>query len=341
MQAIELDPFYVDAYLSLGIAHVSLGDYESAIEAYTAGIEVTSSSTRRADLFIERGYAYMLRERYYSAQDDYDRAIAFAPENARAWSGRGYVRLQINDIQGAFDDYDRALELGTDNPVQVHFGRGYAALKLRDYETALADFDAALELSPDDPSLLPNRAEALRGLGRYDEAIAIFQSLLANGSPFQAYALRGLAVAQFLNGDLEAAEDATRGFLYSTLICCNLETTQPLAPGDTQIVEIGGATAVRVPFDAQAGAVYRIHAKSAAIGATEEFPEVDPFLILLDPDGGVITFNADADIGGGISAWNSVIEFTAEVSGEYRVIVLDESGVGRVSEVDVSLGEVQ
>ncbi|MGI0060565.1 MAG: tetratricopeptide repeat protein [Nitrosotalea sp.] len=47
-----------------------------------------------------------------------------------------------------------------------------------DFEKALSYFDQAIILQPNNPDLLNKKGVALRGLGRYDEAIECFNKSL-------------------------------------------------------------------------------------------------------------------------------------------------------------------
>ncbi|HJW19531.1 MAG TPA: tetratricopeptide repeat protein, partial [Candidatus Nitrosotalea sp.] len=47
-----------------------------------------------------------------------------------------------------------------------------------DFEQALSYFDQAIILQPNNPDLLNKKGVALRGLGRYDEAIECFNKSL-------------------------------------------------------------------------------------------------------------------------------------------------------------------
>jgi predicted O-linked N-acetylglucosamine transferase (SPINDLY family) len=79
----------------------------------------------------------------------------------------------------------------------AHSNRGNALRALGRLEEAVASFDRALQLAPDFDAALNNRGRALRDLKRYDEAAQSFARLLAM-TPQQPYA-PGMLLATRLN----------------------------------------------------------------------------------------------------------------------------------------------
>ena len=101
------------------------------------------------------------------AREDVELALQLDPTHARAWTNRGFLRMQAGDHQGARGDLDRAIELDR-RSVAAHANRGYLRYLMRDYPGALSDLNRALELDPRDAQSYGNRAAVRRALG--DEA---------------------------------------------------------------------------------------------------------------------------------------------------------------------------
>lgn len=104
------------------------------------------------------------------------------------------------------------------------YNRGQAYLAQSQAEKALQDFNAALDIAPDSEALLLNRAATLRKLGRYEEAIADYDRLLAGDHQPRAalYFNRGIAFHY-----LDRREEAIR----------DMEKAHSLAPENLHFLE--------------------------------------------------------------------------------------------------------
>lgn len=89
----------------LGVRYLSEGNYEEAIIAFTAAIEI---DPKRAPAYVGRGDAYVLsgetEENLMAAQADYEKAIALDDSSADAYLG-------LADVYIRRGDYDKALEI--------------------------------------------------------------------------------------------------------------------------------------------------------------------------------------------------------------------------------------
>ena len=93
----------------LGVRYLSEGDYEEAILAFTAAIEI---DPRRPEAFVGRGDAYVrsgaTAEHLTAAQEDYEAAIALDEMLSGAWLGLADVYIK----QGDWDAARATLEAG-------------------------------------------------------------------------------------------------------------------------------------------------------------------------------------------------------------------------------------
>src|SRR5262249_12223327 len=97
--------------------------------------------------------AFLLQEtgRLQAALADYDKAIAAAPDHARAWNGRGSVLHALKRDHEALAHFDKALEL---DPALAEARTNRAHLRWSvqgDHHGAVSDLRAALESDPDAP----------------------------------------------------------------------------------------------------------------------------------------------------------------------------------------------
>ena len=95
----------------LGIRYLSEGNYEEAIIAFTAAIEI---DPKRAPAYVGRGDAYVLsgetEENLTAAQADYEKAIELDDTNANAYLGLADVYIRQGKYDKAIEILQRGLE---------------------------------------------------------------------------------------------------------------------------------------------------------------------------------------------------------------------------------------
>ena len=82
---------------------------------------------------------------------DLDRSIEFDPEDAMAYSQRGFAYVTLRKYELAIEDYDKAIGLDSEQALD-YYNRGRAHRLLRQYELAIEDFSKAIELDPKNAS---------------------------------------------------------------------------------------------------------------------------------------------------------------------------------------------
>lgn len=209
LEAIRENGKDIRAHVGLGQAYERLGRLTDAEQAYRTAVDLNPLS---ADLRMALGGCLLDLNRPAEAEREYRRAADLAPMNARAAIGIG----ESLAAQGLYDDalaaFLRASGYEPDSPdpylaiARMHAGREHwtlaaehyrAALRLspgnrqariglisvlnsgRMYAQALQEAEATLRIVPNDLDVQANLAIALDGLGRYDEAVALYQKLLA------------------------------------------------------------------------------------------------------------------------------------------------------------------
>jgi tetratricopeptide (TPR) repeat protein len=76
---------------------------------------------------------------------DYDRGIAFNPDDVLAYNNRGLAKFYLGDNYGAIDDYDRVIALNPDH-AKAYYNRSNVEFQLGDRSAAIADLTTAAEL---------------------------------------------------------------------------------------------------------------------------------------------------------------------------------------------------
>ena len=140
-------------------------DVDMRIAACTALIDASSLPEEDQGIALaNRGTAYLNKQYYVLAIDDYDRSEKYRADDANILQGRCLARAVLKrDLDDALADCNRALELQPSDP-QVLGYRGFVYLRLELNESAVTDYTAALEIEPKNALHLYGRGEAkLRG----------------------------------------------------------------------------------------------------------------------------------------------------------------------------------
>jgi tetratricopeptide (TPR) repeat protein len=120
----------------------------------------------------------------------------FRNEYVTMYAQRAFARQRLGDNMGAIPDYGRAIEMEPPiNQAQYFFHRGMCFTALGGHEEhAVNDYGRAIAIYPDHPGPFHLRGKLYASdLGRYEEAIADFDRLLAMRPVAEGYQLRGYA----------------------------------------------------------------------------------------------------------------------------------------------------
>jgi tetratricopeptide (TPR) repeat protein/TolB-like protein len=108
-KAIELRPFYADAYVGLGDAKAAKSDVDGAVAAYTKALAYNPVNPR-VHMSLGKIY-YAEKGLYYESVTAYKKAIELDPNSVEARMGLGEVYEDKGLYQEAIDEYRRVIEL--------------------------------------------------------------------------------------------------------------------------------------------------------------------------------------------------------------------------------------
>jgi tetratricopeptide (TPR) repeat protein len=139
-RAVELDPGYARAHMHLGAAYDLKADYlttpELSLRALACLERALEIRPDCGEVWRHKGSAFTTLDRDQEAMDAYERALAFNPTDAWAYSGTGRVHFILRgDFAAAMVAFERALAL---NPQA-----GWAALQLAHCAALARDLDKA------------------------------------------------------------------------------------------------------------------------------------------------------------------------------------------------------
>jgi lipoprotein NlpI len=119
-----------------------------AFSACSRAIESESyQASDVAILYNNRGIEYWRKDDNDRAIQDYDQAIKFNPQYAKAFNNRGTAYYDKQDYGHAVDDYSEAIALNPEYP-SAYFSRGLAYLYGGTLANAQSDFKQASDLNP-------------------------------------------------------------------------------------------------------------------------------------------------------------------------------------------------
>jgi tetratricopeptide (TPR) repeat protein len=143
-EVIRLDPTYVQAYVSRGMAWNEKSEPDQALKDFNGAIP---GDPRFAPAFFHRGMTWNARKEYDKAIKDFNAALALDPEDDAALFNRGVAWSQKGDHDRAIRDFDASIKLD-DTFAPAFVLRGDALASKRQFEKALQDYDAAIRIDP-------------------------------------------------------------------------------------------------------------------------------------------------------------------------------------------------
>jgi tetratricopeptide (TPR) repeat protein len=108
----------------------------------------------------------------------YQKILKQQPDHFDALHMLGVIESQRKNFAGAILFIGRALKLNS-NYAPAHSNMGNALRELGRHEEALASYDHALAIKPDYAEVLSNRGNTLFELRRHEEALASYERALA------------------------------------------------------------------------------------------------------------------------------------------------------------------
>jgi tetratricopeptide (TPR) repeat protein len=184
-------PQTAGAFFDRGLLSASGGDFDSAIEDYTAALRVNPNY---AAAYNNRGMAYYRKEMTDRAIEDYNAALRINPDYAIAYNNRGMAYYRKGMTDRAIEDYNAALRIDPDYALAYN-NRGMAYYRKEMTDRAIEDYNAALRVNPDYALAYNNRGMAYYHKGMTDRAIADYAEALRI-DPNYAKARENLEAAQ-------------------------------------------------------------------------------------------------------------------------------------------------
>lgn len=204
---IEAGPYRVPiAFNNRGIAYASRGEAGLALSDYNTAIDL---NPYYADAYYNRGVLFSDKGDWDAAREDLSRAISLKGSDFAPYVKRGLLFEQQGELDKALADFTAAIRLNP-SAVEAYINRGAVFRAKGDYTRALLDYGTAVSLDPSNFLAYSNRGIALVGAGKTDEAVDDFTKAISlNPGYAKAYLYRGDLYAR-AGKTAMAARDFTR-----------------------------------------------------------------------------------------------------------------------------------
>ncbi|MEE2932012.1 MAG: putative 2OG-Fe(II) oxygenase [Pseudomonadota bacterium] len=198
--ALTIEPANSDALHLLGVLLMQKGNIEAAICSIKDSIEIDPENPSALDhLGVMLADTGELKEAIVC----FTQALYLAPDYGSCWRNFGYAKELARDWSGAIEAYQKAIEL-EHNYAAAHAALGGALLHIGAFEDALETFNTAILLDPSHKPTLVKRAEVLRRLKHFSEAIIAYREIFSQPSD-KAYLAQYLGFCHLEGGnDIDA-----------------------------------------------------------------------------------------------------------------------------------------
>jgi tetratricopeptide (TPR) repeat protein len=239
-EAIRLNPYFVEAYVSRasalikqGLAHRAILDCDKAIFL----------SPGHVLAFTIRTIANSKLGNWNDAIKEASAIIDLSPDSWQAYSLRGKAYVQLNKKAEAINDFSKVIELNSGD-AGFYLERANLYLEAKELEKALSDVQSYLSIKPNELHALVMYGCLLRQLKRSDEALVNLDKLIGTNQKCGDVLVVRALLREEAN-DLDGARsdfekslalplDSNLAFKLRTYVACRLnEWHQAVADGDT------------------------------------------------------------------------------------------------------------
>ena len=150
-------------------------DYRSEFSIWNDTVRKAPDNPRAFD---GRGTAYFDKQDYQRAIEDHSAAIRLNANYAPAWNGRAIVYNELRRFDDALNDSSEAVRLDPDFPI-FHNTRGVVLARMGRFDAAIREYDEAVRLNPGFAEAFMNRGVAREKAGQPAQALADYDRALA------------------------------------------------------------------------------------------------------------------------------------------------------------------
>jgi tetratricopeptide (TPR) repeat protein len=145
-EAVRLKPDYSEAYNYLGVIYFRGGRVDMAIEAYQKALSnLTYVNPQHAHFNL--GVAYLSRNEYEKAAEQFQRAVRLVPDYAAAHNNLGRAYEGLEQYRKARASYARAIDFAPEY-AEAHLNLGKLLYRAGETQAAAESFEEVVDLAP-------------------------------------------------------------------------------------------------------------------------------------------------------------------------------------------------
>jgi tetratricopeptide (TPR) repeat protein len=145
-KALALRPEFPDAWNNKGTVHLTLRQWDEAIDCFQkAGENILYRTPQFA--YNGLGLAYYGKRDYHKAIASYQKALEVSPSYSPARTNLGLALERINRWEAAIVTYKKAIEVAP-NYTPAHFNLGRLYIKLNRYAEAAEELEEIIKIEP-------------------------------------------------------------------------------------------------------------------------------------------------------------------------------------------------
>ncbi|HLX86478.1 MAG TPA: tetratricopeptide repeat protein [Terriglobales bacterium] len=151
--------------LLMGKAHLNRGEYDDAVKELEAAAQ---ANPRLAFVHFNLGLAYVHKQDYDRARDEFHKDVALAPDVPFSYEQLGSLEATVGNAEQAAKNYRSALKVNPDG-IDSLMGLAKVEEQQRHYAAALAELDHVIRLDAGHASARYLRGQVLVRMGREKE----------------------------------------------------------------------------------------------------------------------------------------------------------------------------
>ncbi|HSJ54516.1 MAG TPA: tetratricopeptide repeat protein [Anaerolineae bacterium] len=154
-EATAAQPASAQEFFQVGNQHARVGEFEEAISAYQAALELEPD---HVSAMTNLGVAYYNNGQLDEAVSEYLKALAVSPDDEAIHSNLAAAYVQQGKLEEALASYTRALEI---EPTlsQAYFGLGVVYMQMEQTEDAIQAFENFQKYDNGEDSVATSQAE--------------------------------------------------------------------------------------------------------------------------------------------------------------------------------------
>jgi len=144
MEAIAIQPNYIEARLNLGMAHSNKGNLDAAIKEFKEALAINPVS---AEAYFNLGTVLLIKGDLDAAINEFKEALAINPVYMDSHNNLGAAFVRKGNLDAAIEEYQLALRIDPNNST-VHNNLGSVLERKGHLDAAIKEYQIALRITP-------------------------------------------------------------------------------------------------------------------------------------------------------------------------------------------------